>query len=655
METVKINLKSPVYGTKTLKIRELLECGNELLIKLSNDECYNIYPGDRLIFSRFIYENDRENFVLTEYVNVLSEDENHTIHTTIPVNSKRSLCQGYAKYVSGYTEDNIAYSYHIIKCNEKHNLFPQDVSKQKIYIKDYSDNVLGEYDDISIPLKRSDKAAILDDCLTFVENIDNCNGRIQVFKYDFLPEKISRDSIIISGFDETIVDKMVFLETEYNPFYFYNIKTDGSGNTIFDEYGNEIRVCTLYGDGWGGGASSNSAKKRIVNYGDTRTQIGINAAYWNVNIGLGTTINESSLGAQDTFDTSYVEHLEQSLVPDFIDMERVKYSPMVYNSGTGLSIATGLTFNFHFRKRTEIEDDKRHENTPITSGNVYCDGWYINPNSADTVWWNGMNYSLSAFSANEFNKFIRDNGEISDLLGYLNFTDNDVYYQKKKVSQSFIRLSFYDSWKPIEQKLLYYSTVFLDGSELYGKHIKQLLYIEDNKIVTEEMNQNAVVVFFSGNTSARVDSKIIVTNEYDRTKSSEGFNLYLFADDAVENAEKTIYMKVEFNHAGNGKTTPMIMWPRGYVDKNGTPIEGDTYDDALQNNSGSPVFKKGEYVPLTIDNFIENLYIPIKIKYFNGKYVYYIENAKNTGTNISLILFEPKLDFIEDKDTKKNG
>ena len=81
-------------------------------------------------------------------------------------------------------------------------------------------------------------------------------------------------------------------------------------------------------------------------------------------------------------------------------------------------------------------------------------------------------------------------------------------------------------------------------------------------------------------------------------------------------------MKVEFNHAGNGKTIPMIMWPKD---------------------------EDGNYVPLTIDNFIKSLYIPIKLTYINDRYVYYIPDAyKNENGDISLVLFEPKVDYKDD-------
>jgi hypothetical protein len=210
-----------------------------------------------------------------------------------------------------------------------------------------------------------------------------------------------------------------------------------------------------------------------------------------------------------------------------------------------------------------------------------------------------------------------------DLLGFLNFTDDDVYYRKKKVSESFVRLLFFNSTDPLEQKLLFHSTVFLDSTALYGKYLKQMMYMEDENLTASAKNQNVAVLMCDDNTvSARVDTKMVITNEYDRTKSAEGFNLYLFAEDTNvnldENGEKTIYMKVEFNHAGNGKTIPMIMWPK----------------------------KDGNYVPLTVDNFIDSLYIPIKLTYFNGKYVYYIPDAyANRDGNISLVLFEPKLEY----------
>jgi hypothetical protein len=54
----------------------------------------------------------------------------------------------------------------------------------------------------------------------------------------------------------------------------------------------------------------------------------------------------------------------------------------------------------------------------------------------------------------------------------------------------------------------------------------------------------------------------------------------------------------------------------------------------------------GLYVPITIDNFIESLYIPIDIREYEGKYIYTINNADyDEDGNLELMLFEPKLEI----------
>jgi hypothetical protein len=192
-------------------------------------------------------------------------------------------------------------------------------------------------------------------------------------------------------------------------------------------------------------------------------------------------------------------------------------------------------------------------------------------------------------------------------------------YRKSKVSKSFLRFSYYTSKDPVEQKLLYYSTSFLDTTALYGKFMKQFL-LRASLLGKKELS--VPIVFFDNNSaSARLDTEIVIENEYNMMTSSEGFNIYLFRDDAEKvdsgNTYRTIYMKVEFNHAGNGKTIPMIIWPH---DDNG-------------------------YSALTIANFMQNLYIPVRVQYIDEKYVYTIPDAINEDGNIRLVLFEPKLEY----------
>lgn len=734
MEVIKINTNSPIGGIKPLNIKDMIETDDELLITLNDSECYNIYTGTLLAFKRFVYESGTTFRTITEYVRVIDEDENHVIHTEKPpVRTVRiSNDADNAIWVSGVTENEEMewYGYWILKCEGKHNLFPQDLSLgngEEIYIKDYQGNLLGTYRYLGVPLKRKDRKAVIDDCLTFVRREEAC-GKIHefvnIYRYDFLPDKISDNRLIVEDFNSAITESMVYFETKYNAFYYTYINKDNDGNpNELDSNGNPVKHCRFYDDAWWFELQniSSNGETQYVNSGKTSSILALNTAYWDVNVALSNANDETNLGSEDKFGTSFVEDIEESLIPEIIDMERLKYSPYEYtqstpanrhykwvttafsdypaiytniwltpdttsigrevscfrkdgdefieitgsafryvieynlsfengmdyyivrdfNGVTGryylteeissdeLSIATSITMYFHFRKREEILETDRSSNSKFTSGNTYYDGWYVNPDTTNTIWWNGMPYGDREFSLESFNNFITASGETSDLLGYLNFNDNDVYYQKQKVSQSFIRLTFYTSKDPIEQKLLFYSTIFLDGGELYGKFLKQKQYMTELDILSSAPNQNCAVVFCSANTvSARVDSKLFITNEYDKTRSSEGFNIYLFAEDKnlnLENGEKTIYMKVEFNHAGNGSTIPLIQWPK-------------SSDDNIN----------GDYIPLTVDNFTDKLYIPVKLVYLNGTYGYYIPSSyRNSDGNITLVLFEPKLDYQE--------
>lgn len=736
MEPIKINKSNITMGYKPLNIIDMTETDDELLIKLKGKECYDIYPGQDLFFYRFLYESGTNHTVLTDTVTVLSEDENHVIHTSLLEKNRVGLRQWYAP-VYMYDEENDGVLYYMIETLENHNIFPQDMEHglQELYIIDNDGNIVATFtsEDILVPTIYGNRGVTSADCVTEISVEDTCGKKykkLTTYQYNFFSENISRRTLLIRNFSPIILEKMFFLETKFNPYYYYKINKDENGEpNDLDIYGSPVKHCHLYQDFWWDILAEKNLEKKGILYtkeGDSSTNLRYDASYWQINVGLSEYVNESLLGSEDNFSTKLVEDIEKSLIPNVIDMERIKYIPAVFdktkrsevyfkwvsdNDDTykeiytkqwiypevvddwskvtvyqkknnsfseikknfffdaynaegyklfreeqdnnkitiftyspteeiidkSLTIATSITFSFHFRKRNEIETEdaekellERKQNTNLTSGNVYTDGWFINPEDSNTIWWNGYNYEGEFFDKSSFKTFLNSSALTSDLLGYLNFLDTDVFYKKKKVSQTFIRLLFYNSMDPIGQKLLGYSTVFLDATTLYSTYLKQMMYMNEhdlfNKKNNSNINLNAAVVLCSANTvSARVDTQMVVTNEYDRTKSSEGFNLYLFAEDRnlnIENGEKTIYMKVEFNHAGNGKTIPMISWPK---DKN------------------------GEYISLTINNFIESLYIPIKLTYLNGKYIYYIPNAyKNENGNIDLVLFEPKIDYLKD-------
>lgn len=665
MERITINVNGEHGGLLELDVREIVETRDGLTITLNDKSCYLINPGQRLILKRHIYCNGGDCYTLTEYISVISENENHVITAALPPRRKIMIDNKSPenRIVVGHGEKK---GFLVVKCVSDHNLFAQDIDMasvrrpqaldgytgvdygHEIVFYDYEGNETYRTSEIAVLLKRSDRNVTIDDCITHIGTVETCGkpyGEVNEFSYEFMPERASRDCIMVyfEEADREAVESSIrassYFVPKYNPFYWYyvNYTEDNNGRSYeTDKYGDYVKRCVLWGDSWWDNILNSPLPNDYVSEdriyhtsGSCRSMIAFNNSYWDVSTGIGMKTDATSMGSDDEFRTKFTEHLKETLVPEIIDMERLKYIPMVCASGQNpeksLTTATGITISLHFRKRTAIPDGDRGQNTQATSGNVYYDGWYVDGESGDTVWWNGYEYNGSGFSASAFTDFVNESGLTSDLIGYLNFTDNDVYYRKLKVSQSFIRLLFYDSTDPLTQRLLYTSTVFLDGGSLYGKYIKQHLYMEESGYTaTMDDNENALVVFCASNAaSARVDTEISITNEYDRTKSAEGFNIYLFAEDKtydMENGSRTIYMKVEFNHAGNGKTLPMIQWPT---------------DD------------NGNYIPLTVSNFMESLYIPVRLAYYGDRYIYYIPSAHENDMEdgiIRLVLFEPKID-----------
>jgi hypothetical protein len=339
----------------------------------------------------------------------------------------------------------------------------------------------------------------------------------------------------------------------------------------------------------------------------------------------------------------FVKKIKNSIIPDFIDLEKIKYAPAFIEEkpneetveDTGDTIvttylATGLTFNLHFRTRISSK-------TPYD----FEDVWHLN-DAVET--WNGNGIDDTPKTREGLytdENFVNS----SNLIGYLGFTDDDIYNQKNRVKQSFIRLSFYDSDNPLTQNLLYYSTIFFDSGDLFGKYVKRKAWLEEED---EEYDHLITPVVWSptADTDAcsAVTSQLMVNDEYDMTRSGEGFNLYLFREDApIENDPQDIYMKIEFNHAGIGRTVPLIYWPKE--------------DD-------SP--KK-----LTIENYLENLYIKVRIALTEKGYVYTFpntvssEDTNNGGKRNGIVwenerlvlnLFEPMIEADKIlRDTENNG
>lgn len=285
---------------------------------------------------------------------------------------------------------------------------------------------------------------------------------------------------------------------------------------------------------------------------------------------------------------------KKELIPEVIDYEKRCFSPS-YRLNNKTYYVNTLTFNLYFRDRDGSTDWATADNK----------GW--NQYKMDE---NG-NFPSSAQQKE------------GDLIGYLNFTDDDIYYRKKKVSKSFLRLSFYDSINPSSQMLLGYSTIFLDSAALYEKYIANL---------GPNGNSNSTPLVLNDTVDDnRLNVSFIVGDRYDDKHSSEGFYLYLFPDYInIDDTERTIYMKAEFNHAGYGRTVP-LMFPR--------TINGVINDFT---HSSFPKSFNGEWKKCN-----EALYFPLKVKYDTtlGDYTYYFPYSKQSN-NMVFNLYEPRINSL---------
>ena len=451
MDSVKINRKTPVSVLTSLNVVDMVEKNGELVVKLDGKECYSIDDGETVRLRRFVNGENGVWIELTEDLVVKYEDEDHFLHIELPKSEKIFIRQDNMaiREVTGYTESD-TFSYHIIECSNFHNIFAQDLAidaVQEIYLRNSNDELINTYQDLHIPSKYSDNIVTSADCISVINKEETCGKSydyIYTKKYEFLPESFHRYALIVSGATYEDLKSSLYFEKKFNPYYYYTIETDSFGNpTELDSFGNPIRHCFFYEDNWWPYIRW-AANEVYVNCGETISELVLDTDFYNVGIGLSSDADESILGTEDYFSETYVKMVEDSLVPDFVDMERVKYSPRnkVPKNGGGFEyeIITAITMYPHFRKRKMIMTDAdRKKNAASTSGNVYFDSWEIDSESANTIWWNYYNNSDIWFDSASFSAWcwstINGRAYKGDLLGHLNFTDNDVYYRKRRISK----------------------------------------------------------------------------------------------------------------------------------------------------------------------------------------------------------------------------
>lgn len=587
METIKISLAKPMYSLSGLDINweECEEKDGVLKLVLNNTGAVSIFPDDTILFRRSgtiesqyrfgtdgvgtvpIKDRIKEIIVEQEVRVISANDKEFTVEAP-----KKStvLCKSCKPVTIGLN------TYYAISVESAHTIFYQDVEMAQEKANPIK-AILGEEQNYSVFATNNELSTlgIVSSYTKMQQAIgESCGGNeIVPYDYYFIPNRESRN-IFLCACDEEVPEGTV-ISFNQNDFYF--------------SYPNG--KCIIWTD------------DRFSPNGMAQTEIGVfkKTDYWNVPIGFVQNTDYAHLYQEERINTLFVEKIKKSVIPPVINMERVKYVPIIRDKEE-ISIVCGITFNLHFRERD--------------------DNWNIVKNR------NWCTCNPSAIEDKNFEK--------SDSLCHLGFTDGDVQYQKMKLKKSFIRLLFYSSNDPLSQSLLYYSTIFLDSGRLFGQfNKKRTELIGEGRIWSpNEAPKYVLEAAAQQDSDIRIDSQITIHNEFDTTKSSEGFNIYLFSDDCeivdiVDDDVKdyrTIYMKVEFNHAGYGKTIPFIVWPNKVGD-----------DD------------------LTIDKYFESVYIPLRIQHINDKYYYYFDvddkshplwpyvQCDKDAKSIIFNLFEPKL------------
>lgn len=300
---------------------------------------------------------------------------------------------------------------------------------------------------------------------------------------------------------------------------------------------------------------------------------------------------ETNLYQMDLIKEKFVDKTKKEVINRIVDLERDVYYPSVYDVDYKYShdIYT-IKFNLHFREH-------RGDNWTVTN---------------DTLW-NGV-------EDNRINKDITDDN-VSDLLMFLGFNNEDVRYQRNKLKKSFLRLSYYDSPNPANQNLLMYSTIFVNSGELFSKYAR---YGEEEGYTLISFDEKGEYVLSTDKKGIGVDkeydgfieekrlsSQFVVKDKNTSKSSSEGFYLYLWKEDETP-IPQDIYMKVEFNHSGFGRTIPFMM-----------PYS--------ENSDGEKSIKSFQDI---VDDFTnpEQAYTMsdyLKYSYIHLKYAYDVENQKH--------------------------
>lgn len=313
-----------------------------------------------------------------------------------------------------------------------------------------------------------------------------------------------------------------------------------------------------------------------------------------------SNILSTDMNNEDLYGVNYVNNEIAAAKNKIVDYEKDVFVPVFITNDKNnpLKLVKEIEFNLHFRKHDNDSED-----------------WKLVNDANGPIW-----ATIASGT--------------SDLLGYIGFTDDDVYYQHSNLRQSFIRLSFYDSPNRSNQSLLFYSTIFVDTNILYGKYMK---------FVSNGIEKGNGYVNYAGAKMAdkRLDISFHCYDKFNMSGCSEGFYLYLFSTAVQGTLPTTIYMKVEFNHAKYGVTIPFIM----PTDSKNEPIPYDSPDFPM---SYTTISGDSENYGMETDmaRVMQDSYVKILVKYDDKtkQHVWMLPRVMpDCNGKIIFDLFEPRV------------
>lgn len=604
-------------------------------VKLENDtEEYNIeYEWRNSASGDFIHlflNMPQYNFTSAQKILV---ESNNVIHTKCDI------------LFTGATKENDGY---IIYCGEKYNESTDTIDFLIIDDKEYELHYIGDkskayitYNETVYLIKINGEKGV-----KLSQHAVSKSKEYEIKKYHYVT--IGNENFLVKKYNKVDVTNTNITEIEYVEV----IRKEKFVLTIIDVINNSMLRCRV--DVGEEGESSGICNFIAANYVRLNFKL-LNPIFEEKNVTRDSFILASVKGEDEAFDTiklfnhSYFIKLpmlvgndmginanqedileniffkrekEKSINP-YVDMEREIYYPCCI-SGTDFNFIEEIQFDLHFRSRN-LEDWKINEDVfKDLTKTIKCD-WNIFDNY--------KNYSNNNLSPEILDTDNLTHYQPADLLYFLNFDTDDVFYQKSKISKSFLRLLFFDSMDVANQTLLYSCTVFMNENKLYKTYIdnvirKDNLYVSvsDEININEPLTSSTISVYndtcdengkVTFDKEKRLAATFSVKNRYKSEESSEGFYLYIFKDYCEKLHEKTIYMKVEFNHAGEGRTINFTM-PFNYDEKGENP----TLLDLSPESTVLSGFKKG----YALSDLYKHLFIPINVVYRENekKYVYYL-------------------------------